>query len=143
MDVLGFCVEEVVSVFQIVAVVLKLGNLNFVPCNNIDDTEGCAIDNDYGGWLRFCGFCGGNCSCIVELYEICELLGSEPKWLQRVLISRQIEDGISAELNATEASRYKNVLCKTLYSRLFTWLINRINDTTKVRFVVVLNSRCH
>lgn len=56
LDVLGFCVEEVVSVFQIVAVVLKLGNLNFVPCNNIDDTEGCAIDNDYGGWLHFCGF---------------------------------------------------------------------------------------
>lgn len=48
LDVLGFCVEEEENIFQIVAVVLKLGNLNFVPCNNIDDTEGCAIDNDYG-----------------------------------------------------------------------------------------------
>lgn len=87
--------------------------------------------------------CGCHYGFVVELYEICELLGSEPKWLQRVLISRQIEDGISAELNAMEASRYKNILCKTLYSRLFTWLINRINDISKVRFAGVLNSRCH
>lgn len=57
LDVLGFCVEEIVSIFQIVAVVLKLGNLNFVPCNNIDDTEGCAIDNDYGINLVALFFC--------------------------------------------------------------------------------------
>lgn len=48
LDVLGFSVEEVVNIFRIIAVVLKLGNLQFVPCNNIDGTEGCSISNDYG-----------------------------------------------------------------------------------------------
>lgn len=52
LDVLGFVVEEVVNIFRVVAVILKLGNLEFVPCNNIDDTEGCAISNDYGRSLE-------------------------------------------------------------------------------------------
>lgn len=48
LEVLGFCVEDVINIFRVIAVILKLGNLQFVPCNNIDGTEGCAIKNDYG-----------------------------------------------------------------------------------------------
>lgn len=54
MEILGFTAEEVIDVFRVVAVVLKLGNLQFVPCNNIDGTEGCAIDNDYGKKCYLC-----------------------------------------------------------------------------------------
>lgn len=54
LDVLGFSVEEVVNIFRVIAVVLKLGNLQFVPCNNIDGTEGCSISNDYGMWETRC-----------------------------------------------------------------------------------------
>lgn len=36
------------DVFRVIAVVLKLGNIKFVPSNNIDGTEGSAISNDYG-----------------------------------------------------------------------------------------------
>lgn len=48
LEVLGFAGDEIVSIFKIVAVILKLGNLNFIPITNIDGTEGCEISNDYG-----------------------------------------------------------------------------------------------
>ncbi|XP_063930760.1 unconventional myosin-Ib [Zophobas morio] len=113
LEILGFNVEDIVDIFQVIAIVLKLGNLQFVPCNNIDGTEGCAISNEY------------------ELFEICELLGAEHRWLQRALTSRQIEDGILTDLSAYEASKARDNLCRTLYSRLFTWLINKINEILK------------
>ncbi|RZC34920.1 unconventional myosin-Ia, partial [Asbolus verrucosus] len=113
LEILGFNVEDIVNIFQVIAIVLKLGNLQFVPCNNIDGTEGCSISNEY------------------ELFEICELFGAEHRWLQRALTSRQIEDGILTDLNVYEASKIRDVLCRTLYSRLFTWLINKINDILK------------
>lgn len=52
LDILGFSIEDVVNIFRIIAIILKLGNLQFVPCNNIDGTEGCVIDNDYGNFLH-------------------------------------------------------------------------------------------
>lgn len=48
LEALGFSNDEILSVFKIIAVVLKLGNLNFIPITNIDGTEGCEITNDYG-----------------------------------------------------------------------------------------------
>lgn len=48
LEALGFSSDEVSSIFKIIAVVLKLGNLNFIPITNIDGTEGCEITNDYG-----------------------------------------------------------------------------------------------
>lgn len=35
-----------------VSIILKLGNLIFIPTTNIDGTGGCEITNDYGA----CGF---------------------------------------------------------------------------------------
>lgn len=45
---MGFSSEEILSIFKILAAILKLGNLNFIPITNIDGTEGCEISNDYG-----------------------------------------------------------------------------------------------
>ena len=33
---------------RVVAAVLKLSNLSFSPVNNIDGSEGCAVQNEYG-----------------------------------------------------------------------------------------------
>lgn len=37
-----------------------------------------------------------------------------------------------SDLDATNAARIRNSLCRTLYGRLFTWLIGRINESLKV-----------
>ena len=56
--------------FQIVATVLKLGNLNFVPVTNMDGTEGCRIENEY------------------ELYDVGELVKVEVDCLRSALLAR-------------------------------------------------------
>lgn len=48
LETLGFTNEEITDVFKLVAVVLKLGNVEFVPSTNIDGTVGCSISQEYG-----------------------------------------------------------------------------------------------
>lgn len=125
LDKLGLSSEEIMGVFRIVAVILKLGNLSFVPVTNIDGTEGCCVTNDY------------------ELVEIAQLLDIDVQILLIALTRTEISgaspheqySGDSnnwTELDAILATRNKSLLCRTLYGRLFTWTIARINEALKV-----------
>ena len=49
---IGMSGREIFDVLRIVAAVLKLGNVEFVPTTNMDGTEGCAVSNDYGNEQR-------------------------------------------------------------------------------------------
>ena len=77
---------------------------------------------------------------LTELYDVCELLQGEFGSLKSGLTSRSIEskasDYLVTDLSSGEASSYRDVLCKTLYGRLFTWMVNRINETIKVRYFI-------
>ncbi|XP_073815090.1 myosin 95E [Musca autumnalis] len=117
LDVLGLSCDEINAIFRIIAVVLKLGNFIFVPITNIDGTEGCQISNVY------------------EVQETAHLLNLEAQilinCLTRACSSNSSLEDVGCDLDARQASMIRNTLCRTLYSRLFTWLVNKINDSLK------------
>ncbi|KAL7727782.1 hypothetical protein ACLKA6_019725 [Drosophila palustris] len=117
LDVLGLSCDEINSIFRIIAVVLKLGNFIFVPVTNIDGTEGCQISNVY------------------EVQETAQLLNLDAQilinCLTRANSTSSTQEDVGCEMDARQAASYRNTLCRTLYSRLFTWLVNKINETLK------------
>ncbi|XP_039495518.1 unconventional myosin-Ia isoform X2 [Drosophila santomea] len=117
LDVLGLSCEESNSIFRVIAVVLKLGNFIFVPITNIDGTEGCQVSNVY------------------EVQETAQLLNMEAQilinCLTRANSSNSAQEDVGCEMDARQAAINRNTLCRTLYSRLFTWLVNKINESLK------------
>ncbi|XP_032579244.1 unconventional myosin-Ia isoform X2 [Drosophila sechellia] len=117
LDVLGLSCEESNSIFRVIAVVLKLGNFIFVPITNIDGTEGCQVSNVY------------------EVQETAQLLNMEAQilinCLTRANSSNSAQEDVGCEMDARQAATNRNTLCRTLYSRLFTWLVNKINESLK------------
>ena len=75
---------------------------------------------------------------VAELHEVSDLLQIEAKQLQLSLQSRSVDargEEVVFELPAVEAARGRNILCRALYNRLFSWIVNRINEALKVCFL--------
>ncbi|VDK54182.1 unnamed protein product [Anisakis simplex] len=116
---IGLSEKESLQVFQIVAAILHLGNVQFDE--NTDDTKGgCKVDVHSEESLRLAA----------------SLLGVEANELRCGLVSRIMQPKkttnhmgtiINVPLKPLEATAARDALSKAIYSKLFDWIVLRIN----------------
>ena len=123
MSSMGIGLEEQMVILEIISALLHLSNLTFVE----SETDECFIDQQNP-----------------SLHAVLELLEVSPELLEAALCSVKIEvanENVIKKLGLTKTQKALEALIKAIYSTLFNYLVNRINDCIKCDTLSIQDKR--